>query len=242
MFWRCEVSEDIQDWIFESLLWAVEHGLFTAQTPLVLADRTFFTAPRGKGPETVQALVKDIQGILGITDAAIAVIPLDTLPAEYRLDYNALGVTAGTWQTDEEQSLIRYDPALLDRPVALISTLVHEVMHQLLHLHVDASEMPGGPAAEELSTDLHCISTGFGLLQLAGSEQMGWQGYLTQPSRAHALALFLHARGLDPAAALAALPPRAARYLKASLRHVARHPGDATDLREALSGRNAAPG
>lgn len=87
---------------------------------------------------------------------------------------------------------------LLHRPVALISTLVHSVMHEVLHLYIDRSDMPGGPAPEDLSTDLHGITTGFGILQLAKAEQMGWQGYLSQPSRTHA----------------PALPPRATKYLK----------------------------
>jgi hypothetical protein len=235
MFWGYEVSGDLQSWIAESFLWAADKRLLTQDTPLVLPTKAFFTAPGGSTPDTAQALVADILRHLNMADAVLHVAPLDKLPAEYRLDYNALGDTAGTWQADAAQSLVRYDPALFHRPLSLISTLVHEVMHHVLHLQVDVSAMPGGPQAEELSTDLHCITTGFGVIELAGSEQAGWQGYMTQPSRAHALALFLRARGLDAPTTLAALPPRSAKYLRRALKYLDKTPHDVDLVRAALT-------
>ena len=58
------------------------------------------------------------------------------------------------------------------------------------------------------------------MLELAGAEALGWQGYMTQPSRAHALALFLGVRGLSPDEAIAYLPPRAGKFLRRAVKEV----------------------
>jgi hypothetical protein len=218
---RYEVSDDTIDWLRESFDWAIEKGLLTAKTPLVRMTKEFFTAPSSKSPDFALCLVRDIQRIIGIETADIAVIPLERLDRRFQHDYQSLGSTAGTWQGDGESALIRYDLDLIDRPINLIATLTHEVMHNILR---GMSELPpGGEEAEELSTDLHCITTGFGLFQMAGAEDIGWSGYMRQPSRAHAMAMFLRMRGIPEREALQHLPQRCFGYLKASLAWVDRN-------------------
>jgi hypothetical protein len=199
----------------------IDRKLLTKATPLVQLRREFFSAPSSRHPDFVPSLVRDIQRILGIEAASIEVLPLDQIDGRFRHEYQALVGTGGTWQGEGNSALIRYNPDLVARPITLIATLAHEVMHHVLRSLPDLP--PGGEEAEELSTDLHCITMGFGVFQLAGAEEIGWHGYLRQPSRAHALAMFLRMRGVPETEALSSLPPRCRGYLKAALAWIDRN-------------------
>ncbi len=214
------VSDETQDWIADSFLWAKQEGILTPHTPLILPNRENFPAPKGDHKDVAQGLVHAIQGHLGLDQHVIDVEPLDKLPAEYRLDYNSTASIGGTWQSDGTHSLITYDPATVAQPVAFLSTLIHEVMHH--RLHMTSLDMPGGPEAEELSTDLHCISAGFGVIQMLGAEQAGWQGYLRQETRAHALALFSIATGRAAEDVALHLPTRSARLFRKAIAHISK--------------------
>ena len=236
MFFRYPVSPEIQEWIVLNFEWAIRHGLLTRQTPLVTLDKTFFTAPPGRGQETAEGLLADFQRILCIPEARIDLLPLDRLPAQFRHDPTRATEVAGTWEGDDDwhagvgPALIRYTPEdLVHRPVAFLATLGHEVMHHVLH---GLPELPpGGEALEEHATDLHCVTMGLGLLQLGGAEQAGWQGYLSQPTRAHALALFMAVRDLPVTAAEGRLPPRAAKLLARAWRQIHKDPATLEGLR-----------
>lgn len=232
-FNKYQVTEDVQDWITESFGWAILHHLLTPDTQLVLPTKEFFHAPAGNSPETVQALVDDLRHLLHLGDENIQVMPLDVLPDEYNHQYGQLSSVAGTWQGDTEQALISYNPEHAKHPIAFIATLTHELMHHVLH-RIEQYP-PGGPEAEELGTDLHCITTGFGVFQLSGAEDVGWQGYMRQPSRAHAFALFLAVREIDPEPALSHLTPRAAKALRRSIKEIAKQEQQVTMLKNLLS-------
>lgn len=218
-FAKYPVSDDVQVWLEDSAAWAIEHGVWTAQSPLIFPSNQFFSAPKLRGPKdgqrVVAALIEDFKRHLGCTNDMIDCMPLDVLDADYRYDINALSAPAGTFQTDAASSMIRFDPALLTQKLPLLSMLAHEMTHHILH---KIPEPPLGDfEAEELSTDAQAIFMGCGVLQMAGAELSGWQGYLSQPSRAHALALFLLVRQIDPQDATNALPPRSSKYLKRAL-------------------------
>ena len=110
------------------------------------------------------------------------------------------------------------------QPVSFINTLAHELMHA--HLADVVDDIPGGEGAHELATDLHCITHGFGLFQLEATETMGWSGYMTQPSRAFALAVFLHLTDTPTNAALPYLGPRSTKHLKRAIKERDRHWAD----------------
>ena len=234
VFFRYPVSAEIQDWIVENFRWAIQHGLLRQDTPLVTLDKTFFTAPPGRGEETAQALLADFKRILRIPEARIDLLPMDRLPPEYRHDPTRATEVAGTWQgfgQDEGNvALIRYAPEdLAHRPVTFLATLGHEAMHHVLH---GLPELPpGGEALEEHATDLHCVTMGLGLLQLGGAEQAGWHGYLSQPTRAHALALFMVLQGIPAQVAVDRLPPRGAKLLTRALVHIHKDPANLEGLR-----------
>lgn len=213
---------------------AIDQRILRPTTPLILPTAEFITAPKGNSPEIVAALLDDIKRLLHISEAKIEVAPLERLPAKFRHSYANVSEIAGTWQGDGDQAVIHYDPERASQPIPFIATLAHEVMHHRLHA-IDEFP-PGGPEAEELSTDLHCITSGFGLFQMAGAEIVGWKGYMRQPTRAHALAMFLLIRDIAPTEALSRLPPRSAKSLKRALQEIAKSPAGIEPLRIALSG------
>ncbi|MEM9148130.1 MAG: hypothetical protein AAGC57_18325 [Pseudomonadota bacterium] len=133
--------------------------------------------------------------------------------------YQELSATAGLWQSHASGAVVQYDPNLLDGPVSLIATLTHELMHDIHAPFCDT--VPSGEEAHELGTDLHCITTGQGLNQTMAAEYTGWIGYLRQPTRGYALALFLPATGRPIDAGSAWLQPRPLRYLRRADREIA---------------------
>lgn len=233
MFWSYPVSADIQDWVAENFEWAIDRGLLTRDTPLVLPTETFFKAPKGKSEAVAAAIFEDLKRALHLEEAKIDLLPLDVVSADYRMDYNSLSGVGGTWQGQGDSAVIRYDPAMFNIPLAMMSTLTHELMHHVLHAQEDYP--PGGAETEELATDLHMITMGLGVIALSGAEQAGWQGYLSQPSRAHALALFLMGRGMDPAEALRHLPARSGKYVRRALRHLKKDPDTVQRISARLS-------
>jgi hypothetical protein len=215
------VSPDTIDWIDANFAWAIHHGLLSDQTPLVTLSKQFFTGPPSSSPDFVPHIVQDIKAILGIPKARITVLPLDQLDAQYRHSYDQTSAIAGTWQGDRDEALIRYNPDHKTQPVMLIATMAHEVMHHVLH---GISELPPGDAeTEELATDLHCITTGFGLFQMNAAEQAGWSGYMRQTTRAHALAQFIRMRAIPESAALPQLSPRSAKAVTLALQWLDKH-------------------
>ncbi|WP_420583840.1 hypothetical protein [Ruegeria sp.] len=216
MFWsRPVVSDDLRGWILECFDWFDE--VFEPPEHPILPTRAFFSAPGGTGEETAKAVLEDVKRHLAF-DYPVEIVPLDVIPAEHRHSYQALDTVAGTHQIIDGVSLIRYDPEKVNRPVEFISLIAHELMHaRLAGLE---HEVPGGYEAHELATDLGCIIAGFGVFQLQGADDVGWSGYMTQPSRAFALAVFLSRRGLGPDTVAQHLSPRCNRLLRRAFKDV----------------------
>ena len=91
---RSRVSEDMRSWIFDCFDWFDDR--FEPPDQLVLPTRAFFQAPKGIGQDTAEQVLADIQRHMKI-DQRIEIVPLDVLPGEYRLDYNALSSVAGAY-------------------------------------------------------------------------------------------------------------------------------------------------
>ena len=192
MFWsRPFISDDLRSWIIECFEWFDER--FEPPDGPIVPTKAFFKAPTGTSPETARLVLEDIKRHMKF-DAEVDIVPLDMLPAEYRIDYQSLSAIAGTYQHIEGVSVIQYDPEQMNRPIQFINLLAHELMHA--RLSGLENEVPGGELAHELATDLGCIIAGFGIFQLQAADDAGWFGYMTQPSRAFALAMFLNRRGL----------------------------------------------
>ena len=207
---RERVSDETHRWMARTFAWAIESGLLTPRTPLVLPTDEFFKTPDGQDHDTVVGLVDDLMWILGVEDT-IGVLALDALSVEFQRQHGLAG-TAGTHEGDPEHTVIRYDPNLVDRPFALISTLSRQLMHHLLHSR--AAEIPGSDVAEELNTDLLVIAMGLGLMEMLGAEEAGRPGYMHPASRAYALAMFMGVRELALDIAVDELSGRAATDLR----------------------------
>lgn len=214
MFWSAKplLGGDLHDWIVDHFDWVTKnrpdwHDIAQLITP----TRAFFDAQGGQDHATALAVMRNLQDLLGI-DAKIDLQPLNVLPDGLRHEYGKMADVAGQFIDDGHVQMITYDTTLLRRPALFISVMAHELMHSRL---VDVvNDLPGGEATHELATDLHCIIAGFGLFQLEASEDAGWSGYMTQPSRAVALAMFLRLHDLDIADALPFLSKRTARWLR----------------------------
>jgi hypothetical protein len=194
VFWsRPLVSDDLRFWIFDCFEWFDEH--FAAPPKPILPTKEFFEAPKGNNVDTASLVLADVKKQMAY-EGPVEIIPLDVLPAEYRIDYQALSAVSGTHQKTDDISVIRYDPELMNRPIQFINLLAHELMHARLDGLEDA--VPGGEGAHELATDLGCIIAGYGVFQLQAADEAGWSGYMTQNSRAFSLAVFLKRRGLKP--------------------------------------------
>lgn len=232
MFFKFEIEADTREWILEQFHWAIEDGLLSRDCELVLPTAQFFPTQRGSPNDTVAGLVDNIKGHLNIEDARIDVAPADVLPEEFRHEYQSTSSIAGTWQSDGDgAALIRYDPAMLSKKLGLLSVLVHEVMHHRLHIAVTPPEMD--EATHELATDLHCITAGFGVLSMSGAEQVGWQGYMRQETRAFSLAVFcllLDCKDI----AIEYLPARSRKLLKRALKYCDQMKEDIQKLKHEL--------
>lgn len=223
MFWRRKpsISDDLKLWIADSFDWCDDNfgKDWIASRQLITADRAFFTASAGNTPQVAQQIADDIAGLLPVQ--TIEVQPLDLLDPEYRHNYQDITAVGGSYLHDGAEPLIRYDPALMSTPIAFINTMTHELMHARLEPCID--DFPGGEPVHELSTDLHCVTHGFGLFALEGPAQIGWSGYMTQESPAYALAVFLNRHGIDPVTAVQRLSARPAKALR---RAIAEHASD----------------
>lgn len=210
MFWsRPLISEDLQGWILECFDWF--DGRFDPPPAPILPTKAFFTAPGGTSPETAKLVLDDVKRHLKV-DGPVELAPLDVLPAEYRIDYQALSAVAGTHEATGNGSVIRYDPDNMRRPLQFINVLAHELMHaKLAGLEHD---IPGGEGAHELATDLGCIIAGFGVFQLQAADDAGWSGYMSQNSRAFAFAVFLSRRGMGAETVAPYLSSRCQTLLK----------------------------
>ena len=213
------VTQETQDWVTDELIWAIEEGLLTTKTPLVLPTQDFFPAKSGTPEIIVRGLLDDILQLLGRANDKIECLPINRPATEYRVmgSVGVLSEMAGGWTTDGETSVIFYDPEMVARPATLLATLIHEVMHHLLH---EITSPEDAEFKDELATDFLAISTGFGLIQVMGAEQAGWLGYMQQTTRLHALALFLRIRGLPDTSVRPYLSSRAQRWLSQSLQHI----------------------
>ncbi len=221
------VSDDLGGWILDSFEWTMQRGdvqHWRQSTRLILPTKAFFDAPAGDGVEIASAIGHNIMALLGMDIPKIRFEPLPTLPDEIAQEYGKTSEVAGQYWNDAQAPLITYNPQLMRRPTGFINVMAHELMHA--HLADVVDEAPSGEAAHELATDLHCITHGFGIFQMTDAEDSGWSGYMTQPSRAFALAVFLQLTGHSKDEALAYLPSRSAKLLRRAIKECNRDWGD----------------
>lgn len=216
LFWsRPSISDDMRDWILECFVWFDEN--FEPAHGPILPTKAFFEAPSGSDVTTAKRVLGDVKKHMKF-DQPVEMLPLDVLSAEFNHTYQSLSAIAGTYECIDGISVIRYDPERMRKPLQFINLLAHELMHARLTDIV--GQVPGGEAAHELATDLGCIISGFGVFQLQAADDAGWFGYLTQPSRAYALAVFLDRRDLRIDEVAPHLSPRCKKLMQRAFKEL----------------------
>lgn len=209
MFWnkRPTVDADEEAWLIECWRWL--DGVLgpidgEPRREPILPGRRFFPDTNAKGPAKALHYFERVQHYCGTADWPCELVEQDERRAV------ALGLAverpdtpapAGTFQAGADKVIITYDPALLDDPIQLVATLVHEMAHYLLAAVPD--EPPGGADLMEPATDLATVHLGFGLFganaafnfrQFTDFDRQGWSasrlGYLGEDAWAYANALF----------------------------------------------------
>ena len=213
MFWRKRptVDEETEAWALETWLWldTVLGGVNDGDgRELILPSAKRFPDVQERGHARAEHYFALVRKYCGMEEWPCDLIAQDARP---RLELNpAFGEMSasgalGTFQAESEFAVITYDPNLLDNPVNLIATFVHELSHYLLL--TQPSEPPGGPDLEELATDLATVHLGFGLFGANAAfsfsaNSQGWStsrsGYLSEATWCFANALFMELRAIEP--------------------------------------------
>lgn len=221
MFWqRRLVSDDIADWVTDRFSWLITTlgpKNFFGHTRLILPTKSFFKTQPGSDPRTAQAVFDEVREHMGINHWPVQLVPLGTIADDHGAEDFELSKVAGTFYAPQDgPAVITYRPGLMRNQKAFIGTLAHELAHYILAPH--AADAPGGEAQHELLTDLTVVYAGLGLIDLQGSRDVGWKGYLTSDTRAYALATFLRLKDLDPAIAMPFLDSYLKKRLTRALR------------------------
>jgi len=206
------LDEDFEDWFLETWAWlmAKSGGMQRIRdTPLVTPTRDFFPPTEAIGHEKalhVFECVKRLMGLQAWDCDLVAKTRATSRQVNEYLFVNGGGGAAGTFQVQGGKVTITYASDLVDLPMALVSTLAHELAHY--RLAILGEHGPGGPEAHELATELAVAHAGFAVFSANSafdfsrhSDAMGsgWKtsrsGYFSDRTWAFALALFLTLRG-----------------------------------------------
>lgn len=167
-----------------------------------------------------------------------------------RDDAGGKNVTHGEWTTSgpaglyiktEQETIIAYSKGQLEKPGALVATLVHELCHYLLG--TARSHPPGGWGDHELHTDTAMGFMGFGIFacnnvfdfhQWSDGDRGGWswsrQGYLSESEHAYSLAVFCTLAGTDPRTVVDHLKKNTRHYFELAMEDLANRPAEVTKL------------
>jgi hypothetical protein len=206
------LDADLEDWFLETWAWLMSKsgGMDRMHnTPLVTPTRDFFPPTEAVGHEKALHVFECVKSLMGL-QAWDCDLVAKTRATSQRVDeylfVNGGGGAAGTFQVRDGRVTITYASDLVDHPMALVSTLAHELAHY--RLAILGEHGPGGQEAHELATELAVAHAGFAVFSANSafdfsrhSDGMGqgWRtsrsGYFSDRTWAFALALFLTLRG-----------------------------------------------
>ena len=206
------LDEDLEDWFLETWAWlmAKSGGIDRMRnTPLVTPTRDFFPPTDAVGHEKALHVFDCIKHLMGLQawDCELAEkTRAGSRQVDRYLFVSGGASAAGTFQVRDGKVTITYASDLIDQPMALVSTLAHELAHY--RLAILGEHGPGGHEAHELATELAVAHAGFAIFSAnsafdfsrfnSGGDQ-GWRsaqkGYFSDRTWAFALALFLKLKG-----------------------------------------------
>ena len=232
------VDDDEFEWLLATIKW------IRAEESRIGADHGFDLAlPKS-----------DIFSIQGLQGHTLAVACFDAIRAHCDMEDWQCNLRLGAADKPELQALgfvrsrkgvlgtlsapsgsniptIHYNPKLLQDVGQLIATLAHELSHH--RMHAFRSNPPGGPALEELATDVLAILLGFGIFlgnsaknfsAYTSFDVQGWSsqrsGYLSEKAILTVLAVSERLAGRD---ATDTAGPYLKGYLQSDLKKADRH-------------------
>lgn len=195
MFWRkprATADEHEIEWILECWQWLDEVLGPVPRAPFgsfILPSRRLFPDTELKGHAKAEYYLRLVQEHSGLQDWPVDLLaqsPQPKLGNSIVFAPQSTSSALGTFRFDGNRGLITYSPDLLEEPMNLIATLIHELSHFVLLQ--SASPPPGGEELEELATDLAMAHLGFGLFgaNSASSErpvtELNYEGWATSHS------------------------------------------------------------
>ena len=229
------LSDELAYWAIESYAELIPACNLTNRfhsLPLVLATRRFFSAPSGQSHETAEAVFADVKRLMGLENRSYHLLRMrEKIEGLDNHNYQDLTLTGGTYEAEGNEAVISYNPETMHIPLNFISTLAHELAHDMLPPPTTAEDIP----EHELHTDFLCIVMGFGVIQALGARQAGWAGYLSNEMRMFALAIFLKLRKIPADQALTALDANLAKKLKRGIKQLESMPEAFSKLDLSLS-------
>lgn len=236
-WWRgakCPVRTVEQEWIEQSMDWFVtEFGTTRLHGAVVLPTDDFFPGTYHGTRRDVAAVLERLCAHMGIDRARIDLAHDEDgydVPADLPVEWSWSGA-AGHHRVRAGRSVIGISDSQAARPMALVSTIAHELGHVLLL--ADDRISAERPDHEPL-TDLLTIFFGLGIFG-ANAAFDYWQegkgqytsartsrlGYLTEPMYGYGLARYAWLRGESNPTWAKYLDTNPRAYLKRGLRYLA---------------------
>ena len=221
-------TEERAIWLYRHYLW-LELNLpkrpSAARSAFVLPTKKFFPDGYTGDHASAEAVFRRVMDLMGMSDWPCKFAQRHAREKELQADLSRSGIlgesssrgAAGTFSVPERKEvLITYSTSLLNNPLALVSTLAHELCHYLLA--TVRNEPPATWKELEPLTDLSAVLEGFGVFlcntafqfsQWTSHDRQGWgyerKGYLTEAELGFSLAIFSVRNRLDAKIAAQAL-------------------------------------
>lgn len=234
------LDDEIARWHVDNFCWLLRnltHTPIFRDSRLVLPAPGFFKIDDTTGHAMAEGVFREIKTYAGMTDWPVNLVtdvevyePKSSELIQATTRHTPLGL----FMRDHDGGVhISYAPKLLKKPINLIATLAHELAHYLVHSIEDT--LPCDPTEEEPLTDETACFMGFGVFLANsafefeqyrdnGAGTQGWRtqrsGYLPEADLVFDTALFITAKGIDPAPAFKYLKPHLADHLKKALKDV----------------------
>jgi hypothetical protein len=233
---RTFLEPHIEEWHRDCWQWMRGH-LTTPDAPfpqsVILPSPKHFQPIEGEGHARAEGVLAQVKTLMGLSAWPCVLVErqqVNVQLGEFMVTQPIGKMAAGTFEVEDGEVYITYDPDLLRRPYNLVATFAHELAHYVLHTLPDlppgADEEPG---IEELATELAVAGFGFGVIAANAAfghevslttQRVGASGYFSEEQWVFALATQLRLCEDDPAPARGYLKSHLAKKLDAALKRL----------------------
>jgi len=245
-------DQETMDWLFGTYQWSLR--LFDAKdlyrtTELILPNDKYFPDTSDGSEFAIERLFLRVRRYAGMEDWACKLVPqeVDANPivSPTVVVAGVPSTDAGSFQIDNERSPVLnivYNPALINRPEALVATMANGLAYYLID--TAGSLPPGGKDYIGHAADLVSVALGFGVFmsnsafsfsQYSDNEAMGWQtqsqGFLSTAELSYCSAIFLQLKGIDLKPVAQYFDKNSKYYVKRSVKELKFLSGELEKLR-----------